>query len=43
MKLKQECRVLKQTALESLIFTIEAFNSPHEAECVATIRDGRAG
>ncbi|MGD9525456.1 MAG: DUF3644 domain-containing protein [Dehalococcoidia bacterium] len=30
MKLKQESRVLKQKALESLIFTIEAFNSPHE-------------
>ncbi|MGH3437384.1 MAG: DUF3644 domain-containing protein [Pseudonocardiaceae bacterium] len=31
MKLKQECRVLKQKALDSLIFTIEVFNSPHEA------------
>lgn len=29
MKLKQECRVLKQKALNSLILTIEAFNSPH--------------
>lgn len=31
MKLKQEGRVLKHKALDSLIFTIEAFNSPHEA------------
>lgn len=31
MKLKQESRVLKQKALDSLIFTVEAFNSPHEA------------
>lgn len=31
MKLKQESRALKQKALDSLIFTIEAFNSPHEA------------
>lgn len=31
MRLKQESRVLKQKALDSLIFTIEAFNSPHEA------------
>lgn len=30
MKLKQESRVLKQKALESLIFTIETFNSPHD-------------
>jgi hypothetical protein len=31
MKLRQESRVLRQKALDSLIFTIEAFNSPHEA------------
>jgi hypothetical protein len=30
MRLKQESRVLQQKALASLIFTIEAFNSPHE-------------
>ena len=30
MRLKQESRVLKQKALDSLIFTIEAFNSPHD-------------
>lgn len=30
MKLKQESRVLKQKALESLIFTVETFNSPQE-------------
>jgi hypothetical protein len=31
MRLKQESRVLKQKALDSLVFTVEAFNSPHNA------------
>ena len=30
MRLKQDSRVLKQKAMASLLFTIEAFNSPHE-------------